>query len=118
MFERQDEPLLPVHEFRKRVLGFLLLAFFLTFVWVVVGGIGFYFTAGLSWPDALYNSAMMVSDMGPVFNFTSAPARIFAALYALASGLVFIGAVGLAFAPVIHRLYHYFHLDEGSHGEL
>ncbi len=111
MFEHKNEPLLPFREFRNRVVQFFLIAFGVTLGWLVVGGVGFHYTANLSWQDSLYNSAMMVSTMGPVFTFTTTVAKLFASFYALTSGLVFIGTVGIAFAPIIHRFFHLFHLE-------
>jgi hypothetical protein len=52
--------------------------------------------------------------MGPVDRMENDPAKIFAALYALFSGLVFIGIVGVVVAPWVHRLIHRLHLDEAS----
>jgi hypothetical protein len=114
MFEKKTEPLATAAEFRSRVVQFFLLATVVTLVWLGVGAIGFHYTAGLKWDDSLYNSAMMVSTMGPVFTFTTLPAKIFASFYALTSGLVFIGTVGIAFAPIIHRFFHLFHLEDNS----
>ena len=114
MFEKANQPLASVQEFRSRIVKFLLLAAGVTLVWLAVGGVGFYVTAGLGWLDAFYNAAMIVSVMGPVFTVTTAPAKIFTAVYALASGLVFIGTIGLAFAPIIHRIFHIFHLEDES----
>ncbi len=117
IFEQKNEPLAHWREFRSRVLKAFLLSFGITLAWLIVGGAGFHFIAELSWGDALYNSAMMVSTMGPVFNFTTPASKIFAAFYALASGLVFIGAIGIAFSPIIHRFLHYFHLEESQSDE-
>lgn len=114
MFEKAKEPLAAPSDFRSRVIKFLLLANGVTLAWLGVGGVGFHYLAGLGWEDALYNAAMMVSTMGPVFNFTTLPAKVFASFYALTSGLVFIGTVGIAFAPIIHRFFHLFHLDDAA----
>src|SRR5262245_29906569 len=111
MFEKRREPLATVSVFRARVLRFFLLAVLISLVWLIVGGVGFHYTADLSWEDSLYNSAMMVSTMGPVFTFNTTLSKVFAAFYALGSGLVFIGALGIAFAPIFHRFFHLFHLD-------
>ncbi|MCC7161223.1 MAG: hypothetical protein IT331_01910 [Anaerolineae bacterium] len=115
--ENKFQPLASFVEFRSRVLRYLMLAFAFTLLWLLVGGVGFHFIAELSWADALYNSAMMVSAMGPVYNFTTTPSKIFASFYALTSGLVFIGIVGLAFTPIIHRFFHIFHLEEDGRDE-
>jgi hypothetical protein len=42
----------------------------------------------------------------------SSGAKLFAALYALFSGLVFIGIAGLVLAPWLHRLFHLIHLED------
>lgn len=82
-------------------------------MWLGVGGVGFHYLADLSWTDAFYNAAMIGSTNGPVSVFTTTPAKLFASFYALISGLVFIGTVGIAFSPIIHRLLHVFHLEAG-----
>ena len=64
---------------------FFLLAFVITMVWLVVGGVAFHLTADLSWQDSL-KSPMMVSTMGPVFPFTTFPAKSFRVRVRPASG--------------------------------
>jgi hypothetical protein len=56
--------------------------------------------------------------MGPVDRLQSEAGKIFAGAYALFSGLVFLVAVGIIFAPLVHRLLHRFHIeaDERSGG--
>lgn len=49
--------------------------------------------------------------MGPVGELPDTPAKLFAAIYAIFSGLVFIGIVGILLTPVMHRVLHHFHLD-------
>ncbi len=118
MFEKKNEPLLSLQEFRSRVLRSLLLAAGMTIVWVVIGTIGFYFTSELNWLDAFYNAAMIASEMGPVVTMTTPLSKIFAAVYALISGLVFVVILGIAVAPIIHRFFHHFHLADDSAGEV
>jgi hypothetical protein len=55
---------------------------------------------------------MILSGMGPVDRMETSAAKVFAALYALGSGLVFIGVAGVIVAPWIHRLFHWIHLEE------
>jgi hypothetical protein len=38
--------------------------------------------------------------------------KLFSALYALFSGLVFVGLVGIVLAPWVHRLMHWTHLED------
>ena len=68
--------------------------------------------------DAFLNSAMLLSGMGPVkTEGLSEPGKLFAGLYALYSGIVFIAVMGILLAPVVHRVMHRFHWDEDERGE-
>ncbi len=112
MFERRHEPLLPIAEFRRRVARFAALALAITLIWWGIGILGYHFLADLSWIDSILNSAMIVGGMGPVDPLKNDVAKVFASVYAILSGAVFIGAVGLLFSPIIHRVYHHFHINE------
>jgi hypothetical protein len=50
--------------------------------------------------------------MGPVDRLDSSSAKIFASLYALFSGLMFVGMMGIILAPWLHRMFHKFHIDD------
>ena len=79
---------------------------------VGAGTAGYRAIAGLGWVDAFLNASMILSGMGPVDRMMTTPAKLFAAIYALFSGLLFIGIVGLVVAPWLHRLFHWIHLDK------
>ncbi len=113
MFENKNEPLASRRVFVVRVMRFFSIAFGVVFLWLGIGALGYRYLAALSWEDALYNAALIVSDMGPAFPFATTAAKIFTAAYALVSGLVFIGVIGIAFAPIIHRFLHVLHLESG-----
>ena len=55
---------------------------------------------------------MILGGMGPVNPLTNDAAKIFASLYALFSGLMFIGIMGVVLSPIVHRFLHKFHVDE------
>ena len=55
---------------------------------------------------------MLIGGMGPVGSFDKPPGKLFAALYALYAGIVFLGAAAVFLAPVVHRMLHKLHLDE------
>jgi hypothetical protein len=61
--------------------------------------------------DAFLNAAMLLGGMGPVDAPHTAAGKLFAGLYALYAGLVFIVSAALIFTPVIHRVMHKFHWD-------
>ena len=77
-----------------------------------LGILGYHFIAGLRWVDALLDAAMILSGMGPVSPLPSDAAKVFAAAYALFSGLILIGATGIVLSPVFHRVLHRFHVEE------
>jgi hypothetical protein len=73
---------------------------------------GYHWLAGLGWIDSLLEASMILGGMGPVNPITTTWAKVFASLYALFSGLVFIALMSIVLAPVIHRMLHKFHADE------
>lgn len=55
---------------------------------------------------------MILGGMGPVSELHTTAGKIFASVYALFSGLVFVAAAGIMFSPVLHRFLHRFHLEK------
>jgi len=66
----------------------------------------------MSWLDALLNAAMLLGGMGPVDKPVTEGGKLFASLYALFAGIIFLVAIGVILAPILHRLLHRFHLDD------
>ena len=56
---------------------------------------------------------MLIGGMGPVDPPKTNGGKVFAGLYALYAGLVFLAAAGLVLAPILHRLLHKFHWQQG-----
>jgi hypothetical protein len=110
MFEHRSAPLLPQREFLGRLGLAVLLAAALLLVSLGVGVVGYHVTDGLGWLDALLNASMILTGMGPVAEMRTTAAKLFASAYALFSGVVFLTAMALIFAPVFHRFLHKFHL--------
>ena len=74
-----------------------------------MGVAGYHYFEHLPWIDALLNASMILGGMGPVDPVKSVAGKLFASFYALYSGLVLIGLMGLLLAPVFHRILHSFH---------
>jgi hypothetical protein len=55
---------------------------------------------------------MLLGGMGPVNAPATPGGKLFAGLYALYAGLVFLIVAGLLLAPVVHRILHRFHWEE------
>jgi len=112
VFESRQEPILPTRIFIRRLLACLGLALAIMAVALSLGVAGYHFIAGLPWIDALLNASMILTGMGPVDVLRSNAAKVFASLYALFSGLVFISLMGLLLSPIAHRVLHKFHLSD------
>lgn len=76
-----------------------------------IGILGYHDLVGQAWIDAVLNSAMILGGMGPVDPIHTDTGKLFAALYALFSGIVFLVAAGVIVAPLLHRVLHHFHLE-------
>jgi hypothetical protein len=111
VYEHHSHRLLPWHLFLRRAGGHLLIALALIAAAVGVGTLGYHLLNGLGWIDAFLNASMILSGMGPVDRMESDAAKLFAAVYALFSGLVFIAISGLVLAPWLHRLFHLMHIE-------
>jgi hypothetical protein len=114
MYEQRTHRLLAWPAFLRRATRHVLWALLILLFAVAVGTAGYHAIAGLGWVDAFLNASMILSGMGPVDRLETTAAKLFAALYALFSGLVFVGVMGIVLAPWLHRLFHWIHLDDES----
>ncbi|MDX6442993.1 MAG: hypothetical protein QOH71_67 [Blastocatellia bacterium] len=111
-FERRNEKLAPRSVFIKRLLVAELFALGLIAIALMIGITGYHFIAGFDWIDSLLEASMILGGMGPIKELPNDTAKVFASIYALFSGLVFIGLMGIVLGPVVHRIMHKFHVDE------
>jgi hypothetical protein len=110
MFERKHQRLAPRRVFIKRMMSWVGIALGMMGVALSIGIAGYHWIAGFNWIDSLLEASMILGGMGPANQITSDAAKVFASLYALFSGLVFIGVIGVVLAPLVHRMMHKFHL--------
>jgi hypothetical protein len=98
--------------FARRMLRHGALALFMTLASIVIGMAGYMYFENLAWRDAFLNTAMLLGGMGPVDPPKTDGGKMFAGLYALYAGLVFLLVAGVVVAPVLHRILHHFHWAE------
>ena len=110
-YERHGEPLAPQRIFLSRVVRAAGLSLALVAATLAAGVIGYHCIAELSWLHAFHQASLLLSGMGPVATDLNPAGRIFESIYALFCGIVLLGASGVLFMPVIHRLLHRFHLE-------
>ncbi|HEX3085156.1 MAG TPA: hypothetical protein VHP99_11570 [Pyrinomonadaceae bacterium] len=111
-FERRTEKLAPFSIYIQRLIASLVLALGLILVALSVGIAGYHFIAGFNFVDSLLEASMILGGMGPVRELANDGAKLFASIYALFSGVIFIALMGIILAPIAHRVMHKFHIDE------
>lgn len=115
-FEHKNEPLLSKKLFYRRAFMHLLMGIALITVSLLIGVFGYHFLENFGWTDSLLNASMILGGMGPVGELKTDAGKIFASMYALFSGIVFLITVGIIIAPVVHRFLHSLHIDEKDEG--
>jgi len=111
MYEKRKHPLLDRTAFISRLAQHFSGAVVLVGVSLYAGIIGYRELESMSWVDATLNASMILGGMGPVTELKTEAGKLFAAGYALYSGMLFLVTAAVVFAPLIHRLLHRFHLD-------
>src|SRR3954466_3609812 len=109
MYERRIEPVASRARFTKRMLRHLAAALAFVILSLIIGIVGYHYLEELPWLDAFLDASMILGGMGPVRAPESTGGKLFAGLYALYSGLVFLVTAGVLLAPVLHRALHKFH---------
>jgi hypothetical protein len=82
------------------------------FTCLIIGVLGYHYTANIPWLDAIHNSSMILSGMGPVVEIKTTTGKWFSSFYALFSGVVFITNIGIILAPAMHRMFHRLHIED------
>jgi len=111
MFEHRTSPVLSRRAFLRRMRNSLAFSLAIIAGALALGMMGYHFLEGMGWVDAFANSAMILAGMGPLGDLHTDAGKIFAGLYALFCGIVFLGAIGILLAPLAHRALHKFHCD-------
>jgi hypothetical protein len=112
MYEARHQRPLTRAAFVRRFLWHLFAATALLVVSLAIGMFGYQAFEHLPVVDAFLNAAMLLGGMGPVELPRTEAGKIFAALYALYAGVVFLLASTILVAPFVHRLLHRLHWSE------
>ncbi|MGB0131365.1 hypothetical protein [Chlorobium sp.] len=113
MYEHRHSRPIPAGRFILRIAGHAGLAFLLIGISLLIGIAGYMRTEQMTLLDAFLNAAMLLGGMGPVkTEGLSANGKLFAGLYALYAGLVFIAVMSIMLAPVVHRIMHRLHWED------
>jgi hypothetical protein len=112
LYETRHQPPLSRPAFYRRVGLHLAAAAGLLGASLVVGILGYVATEHLSPIDAFVNAAMLLGGMGPIDRPMTFAGKLFAGIFALYAGLLFIVCAALVLTPVLHRVLHRFHVEE------
>ncbi|UEG49948.1 hypothetical protein LK994_00485 [Ferruginibacter lapsinanis] len=116
MYERKSDKLAPRKIFYQRLWKNATVSFFILAFCLAVGVVGYKFSIKeFDWYDSLLNASMILSGMGPVIDskiVLTNTAKVFASVYALFSGVMFITIIGILIAPIAHRFFHKLHLED------
>ncbi len=114
MYESHKQPLASKSTFYQRIFKNIFVAFIIMLFCLIIGVVGYHYTAGMHWIDALHNASMILSGMGLVDldKVNTDGAKLFSSFYALFSGIVFITNIGVILAPAVHRLLHTLHVQD------
>ena len=110
-YEHKSQPLASRKVFIRRLYRNITVAGIILSLCLLMGVIGYKYTAPMSWIDALHNASMILSGMGPVAEVKTNTGKLFSSCYALFSGVAFITNIGILIAPVAHRFFHKLHAE-------
>lgn len=102
-------------EFHRRLIGTGTFGLVLVAVSLAIGMAGYAITEHLGLVDAFLNASMILSGMGPVHNPETVAGKLFAGFYAIYSGFAVLGIAAIVFSPVVHRIFHRFHIHDVEH---
>jgi hypothetical protein len=108
--ENKRQPLAPVAVFIRRLARNFLLSSGIVVFSLAIGTGGYCVFGGLKPVDGFLNASMILTGMGPVDKMENDGGKLFAAFYALYSGLAFLSMVAVLIAPIYHRFMHVFNV--------
>lgn len=106
--------LAPREIFLPRVARSTLLAMSMLVGTLLAGTVGYHLIDDFAWLDAFHQSAMLLAGMGPVKDINTTAGKLFDSGYALFCAVILLGASGVLFTPLIHRILHRFHLEDAG----
>jgi len=110
-FEHKKQSVATRRKFLLRLCRTIFASLLIIGLSLFFGILGYHYINHLSWIDSLLDASMILTGMGPVHEMKNNAAKVFASLYALFSGVVFLVCAGVFFAPIFHRILHKFHVD-------
>lgn len=106
LYEHHTQPVISYRQWLIRMARSFWCASIIVSIALLIGVLGYHLLGHLAWVDAFLEASMILGGMGPVAPLQNDIIKIFAALYALFSGLVLLSTMGIILAPFLHRILH------------
>ncbi len=114
MYEHKSKPLLSKKEFSRRVFLHLIVAMVLLVFTLTIGTAGHIYFDNMKLVEALVASITLTSGLGISILPETTSGLLFASLYGIISSYVYIATTSIVLAPILHRLFHKFHLESNQ----
>ena len=113
-YEKSNDALLNHRGYLFRVAASFASSLVIVAISLCLGTFGYCYFGEMNWVDGLLNASMILTGMGPVDRMTTVSGKLFAAFYALYSGIAFLSMMAILMAPILHRFLHKFHLEDDN----
>lgn len=95
----------------------IFIAVVIIFIAGLIGVLIHVFDEGMSWSQAIINTAYIISGIGAPYTPSTIHGHILLAIYGLIVNIMVIALLATIAAPVVHRVLHKFHLDDDGEDE-
>lgn len=112
MYEKKKEQVISRKEFIWRLVWHVVAAVLLIIITLAIGTIGHIYFEDIDLHDAFLNTALITGGIGPTVLPESVAGKLFFSAFGIFVGLLFAALVGVALAPILHRIVHKMHLDD------
>ena len=112
-FERRHEALASTPHFVRRWLVYWALAVALLLVWLLAGTFLYLGAVHGDRLEAFYQAAMVASGVGTDFKVPP-DMKLRVSLYAVLSGVILLGSAGAFLSPLVHRIQHWFQIQDAG----
>jgi hypothetical protein len=110
-FEHRRERPISARAFARRLAQHGGVAAIIIGCSVVLGTGGYHWLGGASWLDSFLNACMILGGMGQVGDINPTSGKLFASIFALYAGMIFLIVAAVLLTPIFHRVLHRFHWE-------
>lgn len=103
---RRGVPPITTKKFVSQMIRNLIIGFVIISIFLGLGMIGYHHFENMTWVEAFENAAMILSGEGPVDKLNTDGGKIFAGIYGLFCGIIFLLVIAIIIAPIVERFLH------------